>query len=317
MLKNKTNSNLTFSQIIAPKHQLYSMRFTYRKGYLSASVPSVYPAPPAFSDLSLTQLLNWPGIKITINLDHLKFTREIKQNCDRDLVFGDEILIGINTDPNPTETRYLQKAPTSRTYPLVSKDVLDAYVSALVEAVPQYNVGPSKLPELLCAFRQMLDDVASVPFASVQTRIPHSRFLNQHKYFRIFDAPSERSGKFEVRLRETINSEVIFAIEKCGIAIDSIDDWQDKVLKYLEDVLVLPTGRTQDILKERFKKCVVMKCEKCNEQFEGALLAVTLKNHIKQKHFVDKEWTCVKCLKTWGPLEMLSMEWKHDCCTSA
>lgn len=302
-------------QIIAPKHQLYSMRFSYRKGYLSASVPSVYPAPPAFPDLSLTQLLNWPGIRITINLDYVKFSREIRQNCERDLVFGNDALIGINMQENPTETRYIQKAPTTRTYPLVSKDVLDAYVSALSQAAPQYKIGPSKLPEIERAFRQMLDDIASVPFASIQTRIPHSRFLNKHKYFCIFNAPNERSGKIEVRLRETINSEVIFEIEKCGFPIDTMDEWQDKVLKHLEDVLVLPSGRTQDILKERYKKCLVMKCEKCNETFEGALLAVTLKNHIKQKHFADKEWTCAKCLRTWGQLDMLNMGWEHDCRT--
>lgn len=294
------------------------MRFSYRKGFLTADVPSVYPAPPTFPDLNLTQVLNWPGIKLTINLDFLKFSREIKHNCERDLVFGDDILIGINTQRNPTETRYIQKAPTTRTYPLVSKDVLDAYVSALMEAAPQYKVGPSKLPEIEHAFRQMLDDVASVPFASIQSRIPHSRFLNGQKYFSIFNSPSrEHSSRIEVRLRENINAEVIFEIEKCGFPIDNMDDWQDKVLKHLEDVLIMPTGRTQEILKDRFKKCLVMKCEKCNETFEGALLAVTLKNHIKQKHFVDKQWTCVKCLRTWDQFDLLSMGWKHDCQTGA
>lgn len=300
------------------------MRFSYRKGVLSAEVPTVYPAPPVFPELNLTQLLNWPDIKIMINLESLKFSREIKQNCERDLVFGDDIMIGINAQKNHTGTRYIQKAPTTRTYPLVSKDVLDAYVSTLIEAAPQYKVGPSKLPEIERAFRQMLDDFASVPHSSIQTRIPHSRFLNGHKYFCIFNASaSERSssgggsGHFEVRLRETINPEVIFEIEKCVFLTDQMDDWQDEVLKHLEDVLVKPSSRTQDTLKERFKKCLVMKCEKCNETFEGALLAVTLKNHIKQKHFVEKQWTCAKCLRTWDQFELLNMEWGHDCRTGA
>lgn len=304
-------------QVTALKHQLYSMRFTYRKGLLSAEVPSVYPAPPAFPDLNLTQLLNWPDIKIMINLEYLKFSREIKQNCERDLVFGDDILIGIDEQKNPKETRYIQKAPTTRTYPLVSKDVLDAYVSTLMEAAPQYKVGPSKLPEIERAFRQMLNDIASVPFSSIQTRIPHSRFLNPHKYFCIFNAQTSGSGNFEVRLRETINPEVIFEIEKCVFLTDQMNDWQDTVLKHLEDVLVKPNIRMQDTLKERFKRCLVMKCEKCNETFEGALLAVTLKNHIKQKHFVEKQWTCVKCLRTWDQFELLNMGWKHDCKTGA
>lgn len=306
-----------YEQITVPKHQLYSMRFLYRKGCVSAEVPSVYPAPPAFPELSLTQLLNWPDIKISVNLEYLKFSREIKQNCERDLVFGNDIMIGIDAQKNNTETRYIQKAPTTRTYPMVSKDVLDAYVSTLMEAAPQYKVGPSKLLEIEGAFRQMLTDTASVPFPMIQSRIPHSRFLNQQKYFSVFDSHKSGNNQIEVRLRETINPEVIFEIEKCGFLIDNINEWQDKMLRYLEEILVQPNSRMQDALKERFKRCLVIKCEKCNEVFEGALLAVTLKNHIKQKHFVEKQWTCVKCLRRWDQFELLNMEWKHDCKTGA
>lgn len=290
------------------------MRFCYRNGYLSADVPSVYPAPPTFPDLTLTALLNWPGIKTTINLDHLKFSREIKPNCERELVFGNDHRIGMSTQHNQMQTRYIQKVPTTRTYPLVSKDILDAYISALVTAAPQYKVGPQKLSEIEHALQQILDDIASVPFASMQSRVPHSRFLNEQKYYSVFESPiKERTGKIEVRLREIVNPEVNFEIEKCGFPMDSMDEWQEKVLKYLEDVLIAPSGRAQDILNERFKKCLVMKCEKCNETFEGALLNVTLKNHIKQKHFVDKQWTCVKCDETWDEYEMLNMQWKHEC----
>lgn len=286
------------------------MRFSYRRGFLSAELPSVYPATPTFPDLTLTQLLNWPDIKVSINLDFLKFSREIKQNCKRDLIFGDEILIGVDTQNNHTETRYIQKAPTTRTYPLVSKDVLDAYISTLLDAAPQYKVGPTKLLEIKRAFRQMLNDIASVPFSSIQTRIPHSRFLNQQKYFCIFNPQSsDKSGQFEVRLREHINPEVIFEIERCGFLTDQVDQWQDQVFKHLEEVLLKP----KDALKERFKRCLVIKCVKCNETFEGALLAVTLKNHIKQTHLVEKQWTCVKCLRSWDQFELLDVDWKHDC----
>lgn len=128
----------------------------------------------------------------------------------------------------------------------------------------------------------MLDDIASAPFSSIQTRVPHSHFLNEQKYFSIFNtstgerscsSDSSSSSKIEVRLRETINSEMISEIEKSGLLPENMDQWQDKVLKHLDDVLVLPNRQTQDTLKERFKKCLVMKCEKCNEVFEGALLA--------------------------------------------
>lgn len=226
-------------------------------------------------------------------------------------------MIGIDKQKNHTETRYIQKVQTSRVYPIASKDVLDAYVSTLIEAVPRYKVGPTKLFEIESAFRKMLSDIASVPLPLIQTRIPHSRFLNQHKYFCIFDPSKGESKQIEVRLRETINPEVIFEIEKCAFLTEHIDNWQEQVLRHLEEVVLPPSSRVQDALKDRFKRCLVIKCEKCNEVFEGALLAVTLKNHIKQKHFVEKEWTCAKCLRVWDQFELLNMEWKHDCQTGA
>lgn len=129
------------------------MQFSVRGSTLIGETPSIYPAIPPFADLNLTQLLNWPGIKINVSLEHLSFNHEIKENCERDIVFGDEILVNIDTQKNPAETRYLQKVPSSKNYPMVSKKMADTYVKSLMEAAPLYEVGPSKLPEIEQSFQ--------------------------------------------------------------------------------------------------------------------------------------------------------------------
>lgn len=285
-------------------------------------MPTVYPAPPTFPELSLTQLLNWPDIRMNVNLEHLTFSREIQQNCDRDLVFGDNVLVDIDKQKNSNVTRYLQKVPTTKTYPMVSKDMFDEYVTSLIEAAPHYEVGPSKLPEIEESFRKIIDDVASVPYSSIQTRMTHSRFLNGNKYFCLFpmtdsSASSSSTGSnLKVRLRETINPEVNFSIKKCTFTSDKVEVWQADLAKDLENILVKRTDAMKNLLRDRFKKCLVLKCEKCNnEVFEGPLWAVKLKDHIKQKHFVEKKWTCVSCLRQWDQFELLEMGWKHDCAT--
>lgn len=301
------------------------MRFAYRKDVLIAEMPTIYPAPPSCPDINLAQLLNWPDIKMIIQLHYLTFSREIQQNCERDLVFGDDIMIDIKTDKNPTETRYLQKVRSNKPPTMVSKDVFEMYVTSLIEAAPHYDVGPSKLPEIQQSFNKILDDVANVKCSSIQTKMTHSRFLNEHKYFCIFDDGSASSSSnynskndgMRVRLREIINPEVNFTIEKCTFTSDLVGMWNSSLYSELEDILVNRPSHTRSDLRERYKKCLALKCERCNEEFEGPLWAVKLKDHIKQKHYIAKEWTCVSCLRKWDQFELLQMGWKHDCSKNA
>lgn len=288
-------------------------------------MPTIYPAPPAFPDLNLAQLLNWPDIKMIIQLDYLTFSREIQENCERDLVFGDDIMIDIKCDKNPTETRYLQKVKSNKPPTMVSKDVFEVYVTSLIEAAPNYDVGPSKLPEIEQSFKKILDDVANVKCSnnSIQTKMTHSRFLNGQKYFCIFDdgnaSGNDNNGNdgMRVRLRETINPEVNFSIDKCAFTSDLVAMWSSSLYSELEDILVKRPTHTRSNLRERYKRCLALKCERCNEEFEGPLWAVKLKDHIKQKHYVTKEWTCVRCLRKWDQFDLLQMGWKHDCTNSA
>ncbi|XP_031619057.1 uncharacterized protein LOC116338124 [Contarinia nasturtii] len=316
--------------IIAYKHQLYNMHFSLKGSLLMGETPSAYPTPPAFPDLSLTQLLHWPGIKLNISFDHFIFNHEIKDNCERDIVFGEEILVNIDKETNPSETRYLQQVPSSKTYPMVSTELMETYVKTFMEAAPHYDVAQSKLPEIEQSFGTIIDDISSVG-ESIQTRVTHSRFLNGQKYFRIFDnEPPENvnavgastaynnnanKNNLKVRLRETINPEVLFWITHCQFTSDQINQWYHDLNDYFDGLLVKRNMAKKELLRDRFKKCLTLKCEKCNETFDGALWSVKLKDHIKQKHLVDEDWICVKCLRSWNQYELLQMGWKHDCTT--
>lgn len=257
--------------------------------------------------------MNWPGIKTTINLEHLTFVHEMMQNLERELVFGDDELHNINTDSNPLEVRFVQRISSSKCYPMASKDMFMTYLTSIMDAAPMYQVGPAKLPEINQTFRKSMEDVKNIPGSSIQCRAVHSRFLSKHRYYRIFDntTPSDRSD-VKVRLRETINPEVNFHIRKCSFYTDQIDTWQKPIQTYFKN-LFTKSNSIQDTMRDRFKKCLCFKCEKCNEYFEGALWAVKIKDHIKQKHFVDKHWTCVKCFQKWNEFDLLEREWNHEC----
>lgn len=294
------------------------MNFSTRDGFLIGEVPTVYPAPPSFPDFSLTQLLNWPGIRIEINLEHISFQHEINENCDRDIVFGEDVLIGVDTTANPLETRYLQKVPSSKTYPIVSKRLIETYVTSLMEAAPLYEVGPSKLPEIEQTFRKLLDDIGTIMFPTIQTRMIHSYFLNSQKYFRIIDNDcGSNNNNLKVRLREIINPEVNYHFRGTSLSLDQFDVWHSAIETYFKQIFVDRSTRVKEVLRDRYKKCLTLKCITCNESFEGALWAVKLKDHIKQKHFIDKPWTCVSCLCSWDQEKLLSDGWKHNCTSSS
>lgn len=289
------------------------MHFSLKGCTLIADMPDAFPLQPPFPELNLEQLLNWPGIKITVSFDHFSFAHEVKENCDRDIVIGDNPLENINMEKNLLETRYLQKVPSSKLNPMLSKGMIETYVTSLMEAARLYEVGPSKLPEIEKSFCKIVNDVNRVPHQSIQTRITHSYFFNEYKYYRIFKNDAAGKKNLKVRLRETINPEVNFWVKRCLFTSDHVSDWQNTIQTFFEDVLVKRSHNIRDLLRDRYKKCLILKCETCNESFEGALWVVKLKDHIKQKHFVDKPWTCVKCNRSWDQTELLQMDWKHNC----
>lgn len=290
---------------------------------LVSEIPDIYPAPQLLPDsIKFEQLLYWPGVFINISLEHLQIMHEIKSNIERHIVTGDDALLDIDKAANPMETRYIQKVPSTKTNPMFSKEMFDLYMSALGDAakINEVHVQPSKLAEIETAFNLVKNDVADVPFNEIQTKMIHSRFLNKYKYVRYFDNGSNTSMKkrnVKAVLRETINPHINFYVEKCTFTHDTCDIWSDHLDGYFKDIYIKKSRLLTDSLRERYKKCILLRCDLCYQPFEGPLCVVSLLAHMKEKHHIAKDWSCVNCKKSWSHLQLLSMKWKHDCIDDA
>lgn len=106
-----------------------------------------------------------------------------------------------------------------------------------------------------------------------------------------------------------------FRIDRCTLLMEETDVWLDAVETYFEEILITRRGQDAKNLKERIKKCLTMRCELCNLLFEGAMSTVSMKEHVKDKHFFDKPWECTFCNKSWTQFELTDLMWKHECKT--
>lgn len=311
-----------FIQITAPKHQFYNMRLYLCKDMLVSEMPDIYPAPQVLPDVKFDQLLYWPGVCINISVEHLQIMHEIKSNIERQIVIGGDALHDIDKTANPLETRYIQKVPSSKTHPMFSKEMFDLYISALGDAakINEVQVQASKLAELETAFDLVRKDVATVPLNELQTKMIHSRFLNKYKYVRYFDNCTDTPTKnrnAKAIMRETINPQIDFYVDKCTFTNDNCDMWNDHMDEFFKNVYIKRTKVLTDSLRERYKKCILLRCDLCYQPFEGPLCVVSLLIHMKEKHYFAKDWSCVNCEKSWSHLQLLSMKWKHDCIDNA
>lgn len=281
---------------------------------LIADMPIIYSKPPSFPDIGLKQILNWPGVSFVISLDHIQVFHELLSNCERDIVIGDNRHINLRTSGNAMEVGLRLNVQSKKMYPTVHKELLKTYFNAMISAASQHDVLPSKMAEIRGSFGKIVDDISHIPHDVIETKVTHSRFLNKQKYMRIFDNDDEpSSGTKKVYLREIINPEALFRIERSTMLTDRSEEWSEPVEEYFDNIFVTRFGADVQNLKEKFKKCLAMKCDSCNETFEGAMSTVTMKEHIKEKHFIDKPWECVKCKKSWTQFELTEMDWKHEC----
>lgn len=291
------------------------MRFYLNKeDFLISDLPSTYPKTELFPSLTFLQLLNWPGVSIKITLQHLTIESRLRPNFQRDVVFGKKNDINVDTTPNIMETRHVKTA-LKRPTPTMSKELFDTYVSAMADAAHLCEVSESKRPEIECALKKVLASMATVKTPLIETVTKHSRFLNKHKYMRLFDNDThykESSGYLKATLREVINPETRFSVEKCVIRNENPEIWLESIDSYFKEIFS-DKGKSDSTVRDMYKRCITLRCFSCNQNFDGALCAITLKEHIQRKHFVNKPWQCVKCKQCWSQFELVQMEWKHEC----
>lgn len=289
------------------------MRFYLAKeDFLVSELPTTYPETELFPNLTFLQLMNWPGVFIKIKLDHLVVASRLEPNFERDIVFGSKNDINIDTTLNITETRHVKVKAEQEPTPTISKQLFETYTLAMADAAESCKVTEPKLHEIDCSFKKMVANMATVKTPLIETKTRHSRFLNKHKYMRLFDNNTQykkKSGYLKVMLREVINPECRFHIEGCSIGDENPETWLEKIDSYFKDIFS-EKGKTNDAVRVMFEKCITLRCFSCNRNFDGP---TALKEHIKKKHFVNKPWQCVKCKQCWSQFELVQMEWKHEC----
>lgn len=290
--------------------------YVHRGKMLVCDMPEIYPAPPTMADISLKQLFNWPGVSFTIQLEHFSIVYEFKTNIKRDVVISDNNYINLRKDEeNVMETRYIQNVASKKEQRTVSKDMLRCYLGAILQVAPLHDVPKSKLSETEAAFQKILELISTVNDDLIEMNSTHSQLMNKYKYVRMIDNHTDQSYSRKAKIREIINPEGTFRIDRCTLSMEETDVWLDAVETYFEEILITRRGQDAKSLKERIKKCLSMRCELCNIHFEGAMSTVSMKEHVKDKHFYDRPWECVFCNKYWTQFELTDMAWKHECKT--
>lgn len=270
---------------------------------------------PSEPSVSMGQLLNWPEVRVTVNFRDLTLTRMVRANYEHDLVFGDDSFIDLDTKPNVMETRLCTSIITNKTNPMTYTPILLTYFSAIMDAATIADMSRARRNELEQIYVKFKKDLENLKV--LQTKRDYSQFLAPYKYVRLFDNDinydKAKAPGPKVQLRETINPEVVFSVDKCKFDIDHTENWENGVLQYLDNLFTKQDKFCLDGLIDMLKKCIIVTCTICNKTFEGILCTVSIKGHLWE-HYNKTEWTCVRCKKSFPTFELAgSNHWSHIC----
>lgn len=282
---------------------------------LSAEVAADDPAPSSMPEMPLEQLINWPGVAITLTLRDITYTRKTVANYGRDIVFGTDNSINMDTIENNCGTRQISQTSSSRSGPQISKLIFDQYIGAFEDCFELIDVSRSRITEMEAVINKMKDDLKVLP--NLVSKTTFSRFPNKYKYVRLFNheksmATNKTRKMPNVFIRETINPEIQFAVEKCTFLNETFSVWENDFRKYFEMVFTVRDRTTLAAIKEVAKRCISMTCLLCNSQFSGVLCVYALKAHLA-KHFHNEDWSCTNCHTTFSQFDLIQTDWVHEC----
>lgn len=282
---------------------------------LAAEFTQRMERPPEISTINLEQMLNWPDIRLTINFRDLTISRMVRSNYEHDLVFGDDPVINLYTKPNVMETRLCSTIVTHKSNPMAYTPILLTYFEAVINAAIIADMSKARRNEIEEVYKKIAQDFEKLKV--VETKKEYSRFLAPYKYVRFFDNDDKydkvKSHGPKVQLRETINPEVVFSVDKCRFDIDQTENWEKSVLVYFDHLFVKQDKVLLDSLVEMLKRCIIVTCTICNKSYEGILCIVSIKGHLWE-HYNQTNWSCVACKKSFSPLELTGQaNWSHKC----
>lgn len=303
-----------YSQVAMQKHQFYNMKLFRTPDILLVSLPEIYPAPQNPPEIKFEHLLQWPGVSMCLNVEHMQLRHVINANIRQQIVCGDDPLFELPSEANVMEPRYaLASAPTSKRNVMVARQPILDFLPALLTAGSLYDIQASKLSELKTAFDVIKRDLRAMPYDELEMRSVHSQYQNKYQYVRYFANETPMNDMQAACIREVINPEINFTIERCLFTVDNCDIWMDQMDFFLKEMFVHKSKMFADGLRERFKKSITLRCELCYATFDGALGSVSMIAHMKEKHYFAKNWSCTNCKKSWSHIELLTMRWRHEC----
>lgn len=245
----------------------------------------------------------------------MTYIRRTVPHYEHSIVIGSDSRINLDLTENVTKIRRLVTMPDQKPGPLISKEVLETCISAIEASVQLVDVSRARSAELLAILQMIKQDIE--PLESVCAKTLYSKYPNQQKYMRIFENDIEKSSTrrrqvAKTFLRETINPEVLFEIERCTFFKDNQSSWENGVSTFFENLFIKKDQITKNMLRDAFKKCVSFVCLICNKRFDGVLCMYATKAHIAT-HFFNKDWSCTKCDQAWSQFDLTQSRWVHNC----
>lgn len=282
---------------------------------LGAEFAQQNEVPNETTALSLGQFLNWPDVRLTINFRDLALTRTVQGNWEHELVFGDDPFVKISTKTNVMDKRVCSRIASPKTNPKAHTPILLTYFSAIIDAAAMMkmsNARQNEIEQIYGKFKKDLEDVEVV-----ETKREHSQFLTPYKYMRTFDNDvhydKAKSHGPKVQLREIINPEVVFSVDKSKFDIDRVGSWENDLMQYLDNLFNKQDRIHLDAFADMLKKCIIVTCTICDKTFEGLLCIIMIKNHLWE-HYNKTKWTCVGCHKAFSQFDLTGPNnWSHDC----
>lgn len=303
-------------QIAANLNEFYNMKLFLLSGnVLMAEVEDKYPARPPLPEISLKQLLNWPGLAVTLTLRDITYTRRLLPNYDRAIVFGTDHFVGLDQSENFTDTRHMSQTNSNKYGMLISKRVFDMYIGAISDILHASDVSKVRIQEIQFIFNRIKSDLTQL--SNLYLKTSFSQFCSKKKFMRIIDhklpPESSKQRKFlDVHLREVTNPEIQFSVERCTFLNETGTLWEKDFIEYFDQLLVHRAPESLNAFKEMLKRCLVFECMLCNTSFDGVLCIHAVKAHLS-KHFYERNWACLNCHESMSQFDLAEANWAHVC----
>ncbi|XP_063708360.1 uncharacterized protein LOC134836988 isoform X2 [Culicoides brevitarsis] len=258
--------------------------------------------------LQLTELPYWPDVGIKLVLPDFTITRYCASNKKYKLF--EPNYVKIDNERNSSE---FFKHDTSKTSNRVfSGALICSYINSMLECL-EYSEYVSR-GQIKYILEKMLEDFSQL--VTCTENVSYSYFLNDFKYYRVFEQKDVETSKSEIVLNlcETFNPEIVFSIKRTNEETE-ID--KDKISVYFKELLERMKEGEEEVFDTMIPEGYFLYCVGCRKDGNSPLgrfntkRIAYLSEHLGP-HCVE-EFKCVNCNFS-GDIPALAIQnWKHSC----